>query len=674
MAFPFNSFKAVYCTCGACGLASSPPPIANESPANESGHRKTRKEIRSEARMARQWLIDNPAPNYSQSNHFLPLPLFDEPYLELTDELYFSLVNSVKFKNLSKSNFDYLRSQNILYDTETHTFFSSSNTVAQLIDLKYKFIKGEALVKTCENSGDFFPSSNKIIKNQSVNDSIPLLNKIVKNQDVVSVNSVCIFERDGKISPFPAGTPFFYTFKEFHDFEDKERNRIKSKIPKPIIKSASDFSMLGGLRAKQFERYKSPNPDDLQFLEFVDNTFESYRSLNDKTGEVFTFTRKGTKDVVVKPREAIISDRFSLQDVMAKVMPEHRVSKCLRVVQRKQTAVTVYKSNNFHSISLSNLQSCGSVWDCPICAAKITEHRRKEINHAIDAHKLNGGTVSFVTRTVPHTKSHTLLDMRNGFRKADALMKGHSSYKSLVKRLGVIGSIKVYEVTVGEFNGWHLHVHEIFFHSKDAPFVGDAVSTNSDYAAFLETFRAGLYARWKVDAVKAGFGEPSEEHGLQVQNGDFAADYLAKWGVPSSSSWDASSELTKAHIKKSKKGFSPFDLYRAFRDTGDESLIPIIREYSESMFGQQQLVWSRGLKALFDVKELSDEELVDKLEDDAEEIGELSPVQWKFIVKTNSRATFFILALQGWDIVTNFLHSFDDYPKIFSLEDISENS
>ncbi|MDD5754566.1 MAG: hypothetical protein PHN45_07435, partial [Methylococcales bacterium] len=657
-------------TCGTCGLVSSP--IANEFPANESGNRKTRKEFRSEARAARQWLIDNPAPKHSQSDHFLSL--FDEPYLELTDELYFLLVNSGKFKDMSKSNFDYLRSQNILYDTETHTFFSSSNIVSQLIDLKDNFSKIDALVKTCETSGDFFPSSDKTVTNQEVKNIISPLDKIVINQGVVNVNSVWIFERDGKISPFPAGTPFFYTFKEFHDFEDKERNRVKSKIPKPVIKHASDFSMLGDLRSKQFERYKSPNPDDLQFLEFVDNTFESFRSVNDKTGEVSTFTRKGTKDVLVQPREQIISDRFSLQDVMAKVMPEHRVSKCLRVVQRKQTAVTVYKSNNFHSLSLSNLQSCGSVWDCPICAAKITEHRRKEVNHAIAVHKRNGGTVSFVTRTVPHTKSYRLLDMRHGFRKADAFMKGHSSYKSLVKRLGVIGSIKVYEVTVGEFNGWHLHVHEIFFHSKDAPFVGDAVSTNSDYTAFLETFRAGLYARWKVDAVKAGFGEPSEEHGLQVQNGDFAADYLAKWGVPSSSSWDASSELTKAHIKKSKKGFSPFDLIRAFRDTGDERLIPIIREYSESMFGQVQLRWSNGLKALFDIQELSDEELVEKLEDDAEEIGQLSPVQWKFIVKTGLRASFFILAFQGWDIVTNFLHSFDDYPRIFSLEEDVENS
>lgn len=516
-------------------------------------------------------------------------------------------------------------------------------------------VVGEALVKTCENSGDLF---------QSVEN---------KDKKYLDINAVWIFQRDGNVSPFPQGTPFFHSYKDFFDFEEIQKKAIKRQQPKTAIIAASNFKMLASLRFEQSERYKSPNPNDLDFLEFVGNTFETFRSINKKTGEVSTFTRKGKKDVLVKPREKIISERFSLQNVMAKVMPEHRVSKCFRVVQDKQKPLTVYKSNNFNSISVSNLQTCGSVWDCPVCAAKITERRCKEVHHAFGIHKLNCGFLSFTTRTVPHTKDDSLIDMRNKFRKADSLMKGHSSYKSLAKKLGVIGSIKVYEVTVGEFNGWHLHVHEIFFHSKDAPFDGDAVSTNPDYAAFLETFRAGLYARWKVDAVKAGFNEPSEEHGLQVQNGDFAADYIAKWGIESSSSWDASSELTKAHIKKSKKGFSPFDLFRSLRDTGDERLIPIIREYSESMFGQRQLVWSRGLKALFDVKDLSDDELVEAVEDDSERIGVLSPTQFKFIVKNDLRTEFYLLALDGWDVLTSFLTSFPDYPAFSMAQNFDDS-
>ncbi|MDD5754544.1 MAG: hypothetical protein PHN45_07315, partial [Methylococcales bacterium] len=160
-----------------------------------------------------------------------------------------------------------------------------------------------------------------------------------------------------------------------------------------------------------------------------------------------------------------------------------------------------------------------------------------------------------------------------------------------------------------------------------------------------------------------------------VQNGDFAADYVAKWGVePTQSNWDASSELTKAHLKNSKKGYTPWELIRLYRDTLDPALIPIIQEYAESMHGQRQLVWSRGLKDHFAIDDIEDEDLGEVKEDNAVEIGVISPNQWKFIVKNDLRADFFILAAQGWDVVTNFLNSFDQYP-IFSLdEDISKIS
>ncbi|MDD5754311.1 MAG: hypothetical protein PHN45_06130, partial [Methylococcales bacterium] len=95
--------------------------------ANQRGTFADRKKFREEARAAREWRLNNPAPKKSH-NPFLPVT--DEP-LELTDDLYSRLVDSVKFKRMSKSNFDYLRSQNILYDTRTHTFFSSQRIVSE---------------------------------------------------------------------------------------------------------------------------------------------------------------------------------------------------------------------------------------------------------------------------------------------------------------------------------------------------------------------------------------------------------------------------------------------------------------------------------------------------------------------------------------------------------------
>jgi len=470
-------------------------------------------------------------------------------------------------------------------------------------------------------------------------------------------------------------------------------SKLPKRLDKPKPKPAGSFSILDVLRSQQVKTV--PNPENLQFLDFDGAPFQPLlgdfdsadfkslfklsgadykmmRSIDAKTGQLFYFRIKGkgnnTKFIHKKSSDDLLSDRFSMQKVMAKLLPKYRVSKCLNTVRMKGKGISVFRSLEHGTISLSNLQTCASVWHCPVCAAKISERRRKEVNQAIEKHKATGGSISFVTRTVPHTKSDSLLDLRDKFRAADAFYKGHRDYKMIMKANGVIHSIKVFELTVGESNGWHLHVHEVLFHKAGA-FRGVAVTVNPDYQHFLDCMRAGLYKRWAASAVKAGFDEPSFANGLQIQNGDFAAEYFAKWGHESESTWGLDAELTKTHIKTAKKGFSPFDLIRLYRDTKNEELVPIIKEYAESMHGQRQLIWSRGLKGLYGVDDISDDALVEEKDDDAVEIGVVCPIQWKFVVKNDLRVEFMLLAQQGWDVLTDFLTSFPDYPAYSLYQD-----
>lgn len=437
--------------------------------------------------------------------------------------------------------------------------------------------------------------------------------------------------------------------------------RLPKRLDKPKRKFSVNFAVLDVLRAENKPVFAS----NLLFVEFNAVTNETVR-YDKKTGQAFTFLTKANKQVLKRSKAEVLAERFGLQKTMAKLMPEHRVSKCMRVVQSKGRHLSVFKSVQHSTISLSNLQSCGSVWDCVPCAAKITERRRGEVNKAIEKHKEQGGSISFVTRTIPHYKSDSLIDIRDKFRKADTIYRGSSGYKIITKNKQCHGqSIKVFELTVSDANGWHFHVHELYFHEAGA-FEGLAVGSNPFYVQFLQEFEQGLYKEWRNAALKAGFDEPSREHGLQVQNGDFAADYLSKWGVEPQGGWGVDSELTKAHIKTSKKGFSPFDLIKFYQVTQESELVPIIQEYSEAMKGQKQLIWSRGLKARFGIDDVDDDDLVEQLEDDAEEIGTICPLQWKFIVANDLRVEFMLLAGQGFDVVTEFLTSFADYP-VYSL-------
>ena len=67
--------------------------------------------------------------------------------------------------------------------------------------------------------------------------------------------------------------------------------------------------------------------------------------------------------------------RFALQSMARAILPESRTAKCLRI-RAHDCDVQVWKSREHGTASYGGLQTCGSVWTCPVCAAKIAERRR----------------------------------------------------------------------------------------------------------------------------------------------------------------------------------------------------------------------------------------------------------------------------------------------------------
>ncbi|MGI2107752.1 hypothetical protein ACRN9A_21820, partial [Shewanella frigidimarina] len=124
---------------------------------------------------------------------------------------------------------------------------------------------------------------------------------------------------------------------------------------------------------------------------------------------------------------------------------------------------------------------------------------------------------------------------------------------------------------------------------------------------------------------------PSFEHGCTVQDGSFASDYVSKWGIED--------EMTKSNAKKGKtKGLSPWGLLGCVLD-GDNPDYPakkagdLFRVYASSFSGRRQLYWSNGLRKRLELaKEVTDQELVDKIEDDrASVLANITVEQWKAI-------------------------------------------
>lgn len=345
-------------------------------------------------------------------------------------------------------------------------------------------------------------------------------------------------------------------------------------------------------------------------------------------------------------------ERFALQSVVRDLVPDGRTASCLRRRQ-KGKEVEVWRSREHGSTAYAGLQTCASVWACPVCAAKISERRRIELVSAIALHKAQGGAVLLLTLTHAHGPCDALRGQIEGQTKALHSLMRNRSGRDLFGRIGCVGHVRAWEVTHG-LNGWHPHFHILLFLEPSASPVGargTRATTGVGSSAFdLVRLEREFSLLWRRCCLAAGLSAPSLERGARLDDGSYAARYASKWGLES--------ELTKGHIKKSKGGATPFDLLRrCLVDPGDKRSGLLFREFAECFHGRRQLVWSRGLKARFLVVDVQDEELASRLDDDCHVLGRLVADDWRRVVRVEGRALVLELARSGWAAVELYLSS-----------------
>jgi hypothetical protein len=314
---------------------------------------------------------------------------------------------------------------------------------------------------------------------------------------------------------------------------------------------------------------------------------------------------------------------FLLQDQSAKLLPKERVCNCLkkRIDKNKDRSVKYNESRK--KAHWSNVQRCGSVWTCPVCAKQITEKRREELKNAIELWKSGvvnvffdfsehrkdfvgaiipsveyyRGDVLLLTLTFSHSIKEQLSSLLERQRKALKIFYETTKVQDIFKEMGVKYKIKSLETTYGK-NGWHPHNHILL--------LTDKVSNYFDYIPVLSEL-------WIKACTKAGLSAPSMTHGLDIRNGNYASEYIAKWGLDF--------ELAKGHVKKGRNGgYTPFDLLQYSMLDGEmngRTAISLWQEFGIATKGKRQLEWGRGLKALLGVEEKTDEELAEQTDQEA---------------------------------------------------------
>lgn len=357
--------------------------------------------------------------------------------------------------------------------------------------------------------------------------------------------------------------------------------------------------------------------------------------------------------------------------------------KCGRM-NRSADGITVRVSEgpNGRTAGFSGVATCGSVWACPVCSAKIAARRQQEIQAAITAWTGNGGRVALVTQTMRHRKGQRLKTLWDAYAaawtastsgaawKADQFVYGSEFPREVKsgKRAGQIvldwriPSIRVVEVTEG-VNGWHVHVHALLFLA--------ASTTPAD----LETVAAGMFARWSRSLVSAGLDAPTRAHGTDARllstagAAESLGEYFTKT-VYGETAEAASFEAARGDLKDAKNGNrTPFGILRGLvlARSGEVDPTTLDVEHDEALWGEweraskgrRQIAWSPGLRALLlpDVEDLTDEEIADE-DQGGDDVAEIPTPVFRQIVRC--RADWQVLEAfarsnaEGWDFVSVF--------------------
>lgn len=320
--------------------------------------------------------------------------------------------------------------------------------------------------------------------------------------------------------------------------------------------------------------------------------------------------------------------KYWLQSCARELVPNERVSQCLRYHAPLKETVEVHKAKEGKTAFYKGLQVCGSVWMCPVCASRISEERKRELLAGIQAWH---GSMVMVTYTLSHNRSMKLFDIISAELEAYRALKSGGAFMALRDEYYWHGSVRSLEITYGA-NGWHPHIHELVFVSNGKTKILDSVYTGG--------LKGAIFRHWKKALNHKGYGADFT-HGLDVTTAkDTVADYVAKWGKePINPEWSVSAEIAKQPVKQARKGgLTPTAILFDYGE-GVPGMRELWREYAYAMKGRNQLVWSRGMRDELGIgKEKSDGELAADVPASSILLASLNKEQWKIILKAEARS------------------------------------
>jgi hypothetical protein len=353
---------------------------------------------------------------------------------------------------------------------------------------------------------------------------------------------------------------------------------------------------------------------------------------NDKNGAPYlgSITKNSSN-----PAERQIQ-RYYLQNLARQLLPDLRVASCFRRILPGHGMVSIMVEKDARRAYYRGLVVCGAIWQCPVCAAKITESRRHELSQCLD---FISARCCLVTFTLRHTMEDSLKSLGDGIKQAYQSSFSGRWNRDFREEWGVVGSVRSLEVTYGE-NGWHPHYHVLLF-------VDPAWAVEDLEGEMLDQIRR----RWITMLHKKSY-DASWERGVTCKVAySSIVEYVAKYGHEPADEmgWNITHEIAKGPAKLGRKGGkTPFGLLLDF-GSGDIRAGELYVEYVAAFSRHHQLEWSSGLRRMVGLEdtEPTEQDLAEIVPDSAVLLCSLSPLQWASIVRHERRGQLLEVASRG---------------------------
>lgn len=318
------------------------------------------------------------------------------------------------------------------------------------------------------------------------------------------------------------------------------------------------------------------------------------------------FAAAGTARAGADRRFATQRLRSALRDVTT----VDRCRRCGRDIVGTDVAIVI-KGGVAH---ISGVETCGRIWLCPVCSAKIRVRRGEEVAIGVGNWIKSGGACYFVTATLPHERGDRLSESLATLSEAWRWSTSLRSAKNDVEKYGVVGNIKSVEITHG-MNGWHPHIHSVILTEDSIPL--DDPTGHRD----MHNWYTSWDARWARALERVGWATGLEGVRLRldmVEKSTVAglAAYVTK--LQTGNRRGLGNEIARADLKGGRKSSrTPFEILANFATSGDLADLELWHEYEVATAGRSAIRWSRGLRDLVapELAEQTDEEVA------AEEVG-----------------------------------------------------